>query len=421
MDISITPHALSGSIESVPSKSRAHRLLICGALSDGENELCIRTVSRDIEATLDCLRSLGSTIEKTDAGYKFLPFSHTTDSAILPCGESGSTLRFLLPVAGALGKDAIFALSGRLPERPIGPLSEALTAHGMKITRLANGNLSVSGTLQSGAYSLRSDISSQFISGLLFALPLLSGDSTLTLSGKIESAPYVAMTEAALKESGIDFEKCENTYYIPGGQQYRPPARINVEGDWSGAAFFLVAGAISGPVKISGLSHTSLQGDKEIINILKAFGAKCTTEKDGITVSPGPLLGQTVDASQIPDLVPIVAVLGAAAKGRTEITGALRLRLKESDRLKTVSAMLSALGGKITETADGLIIEGGMPLPGGTVDSAGDHRIAMSGAIASLLSKGNVVIQGAECVEKSYPNFWEHFAILGGMLERSAW
>ncbi len=419
MHITITPHALSGSIQGVPSKSQAHRLLICGALSRGESRLLIREVSRDIEATADCLRALGSSIEKTDDGYKILPYAHTKATATLPCGESGSTLRFLLPLAGALGKDAIFQLSGRLPERPIGPLQEALEDHGMTVTRLANGILSVSGVLQSGAYSVRSDISSQFISGLLFALPLLSGDSTLSLLGTVESAPYIEMTEAALQKAGIYFEKRENTYYIPGGQQYTLPTPLAVEGDWSGAAFFLVAGAISGPIQICGLSSASLQGDKEILRLIEAFGGNFTIEKNIVTVSPGKLLGQTVDASQIPDLVPILAVLGAAAKGRTEITGASRLRLKESDRLKTVSAMLSALGAKISETDDGLSIEGGYPLSGGTVDSAGDHRIAMSAAIASLLSTGRVTIQGAACVEKSYPAFWDHLALCGGILERS--
>ncbi len=416
MEITISPHRLCGTIESIASKSQAHRLLICAALSKKETTLLLNESSADIDATARCLSALGAKMQRTADGFTILPIAKETAAKTADCGESGSTLRFLLPVAGALGKETRFALFGRLPKRPLSPLWEELCAHGISLSWENENILLLKGQLQSGAYTLPANISSQFISGLLFALPLLSGDSTLTLTGKIESAQYIAMTEDALRRFGIRFTYRENTYYIPGGQTpvRREDTPLRAEGDWSNAAFWLVAGALGDGLTCERIHPASLQGDKEIVRLLSAFGAKVRQDETAVFVQNAPMHGIEIDASQIPDLVPILAVCALSAKGTTRIFGAERLRIKESDRLKTVSAMLRALGGSVLETKDGLIIEGGKPLTGGTVDSAGDHRIAMSAAIASMLCDGQVTVQGAEAVNKSYPKFWEHFLGLGG-------
>ena len=363
----------------------AHRLYICAALADSPTEISCQGTSRDIEATRACLAAM-----KTGEP--------------LPCGESGSTLRFLLPVAAALGLDAEFHMEGRLPQRPMYPLDEQLTLHGAKLSRPENHILTCTGKLTSGDYTLPGDVSSQYISGLLFALPLLDGPSTLTVTGKIESAPYIAMTLDALRQFGICVTIEENVFHIPACG-YKSPGRAQVEGDWSNAAFWLCAGAIGRPMTVTGLHMDSLQGDKAVVERLKQFGAIV----HGSTVEPAALHGIDIDASAIPDLVPVLSVVAAAAEGTTRIYNAQRLRLKESDRIETVCRMLRNLGADVEETEDGLLIHGGKPLQGGTVDSCNDHRIAMSAAIASILCEGEVTVLGAEAVEKSYPDFWRDF------------
>lgn len=384
----ITPSPIGGLVEAISSKSMAHRLMICAALAKEPTQVTYHTTNRDMEATKACLDSM------------------KTGEKPLRCGESGSTLRFLLPVAAALGLDTEFYMEGRLPERPLAPLDEQLTAHGIRLTK--NGRtLSVSGKLQAGDYTLPGDVSSQYISGLLFALPLLNAPSTLTVTGKVESAPYIAMTLDALKTFGIDIKTEGNIYYIPS-RAYVGGGEKKVEGDWSNAAFWLCAGAISKEVTVTGLNPDSLQGDKKILELLKAFGAACTED----TVSPAPLHGIDIDASAIPDLVPILCVAAAKAEGTTRIYNAGRLRLKESDRIESVCRMLTELGADITATEDGMIVHGGKPLMGGTVDSCGDHRIAMAAAVASSICRGEVTILGAEAVNKSYPRFWEDLETL---------
>ncbi len=419
MEISVTPQKIGGTLRIIASKSMAHRLLIAAALSEETMEIECNASSEDIDATVRCLTALGGSIERTKDGFSV---SHILPGKALEadCGESGSTLRFLLPVIGALGKEVRLKLSGRLPKRPLSPLWEELTAHGMSLQREGENVIVCSGKLRGGAYTLPGNISSQFVSGLLFALPLLDEDSTLSLTGKIESKQYIAMTEEAIRTFGIDFTYKDETYTISGNQKYRykEEKMLRVEGDWSNAAFWLSAGALGKKVTLSGLRPDSLQGDKEICRILEKFGAKMETEGETVTALPGALSGISIDAAQIPDLVPVLAVVAAGAKGKTHICGAERLRIKESDRLKTVCAMLQTLGGDIEETEDGLIIEGGKPLRGGRVDSAGDHRIAMSAAIASILCQDTVVVEGAQAVNKSYPGFWEHFALMGGKIER---
>lgn len=419
MEISVTPQKIGGKLQMIASKSQAHRLLIAAALSTQKTDIECNASSEDIDATARCLTAFGASIEKTKKGFSVSPISGDTLS-VADCGESGSTLRFLLPVIGALGKRVRLKLGGRLPHRPLSPLWEELEAHGMSLKREGEDIILCEGKLCGGAFTMPGNISSQFISGLLFALPLLSEDSTLTLTGTIESKQYIAMTEEALRKFGIDFTYNERTYSIRGGQTYRYAVEkpLRVEGDWSNAAFWLSAGALGKKVTLSGLFPDSLQGDKEICRILERFGAVIREEADMVEAAPSALSAISIDAAQIPDLVPILAVVAAGAKGETHIYGAARLRIKESDRLKTVCAFLTALGGDIEETTDGLIIRGGKPLGGGTVDSAGDHRIAMSAAIASILAEGTVTISGAEAVRKSYPDFWAHFEALGGKIER---
>ena len=388
----ITPSHLSGTIQAIPSKSMAHRLFICAALSGEPTQIECQGTSKDIEATRACLAAMEGDCR-------------------LPCGESGSTLRFLLPVAAALGLDAAFLMEGRLPRRPLHPLDEQLTAHGVTLSRPQPDVLKISGKLTPGAYTLPGDVSSQYISGLLFALPLLDAPSTLTVTGKIESGPYIEMTLDALRQFGVHVTMEENIFHIPAAS-YRSPGKARVEGDWSNAAFWLCAGALGKPVTVTGLNPDSLQGDKAVVEILSAFGAKAQQSGDAVTVSPGRLHAVDMDAAAIPDLVPVLSVVAAAAVGTTRIYNAQRLRLKESDRIASVRAMLKALGADAEETEDGLLIHGGKPLTGGTVDSCNDHRIAMAAAIASVICQNPVTVLGAEAVEKSYPNFWRDFAQL---------
>ena len=382
---------ISGTIPAIASKSAAHRLYICAALADKPTEITCQTTSKDIEATKACLAAM----KRGDTR--------------LPCGESGSTLRFLLPVAAALGLEADFFLEGRLPDRPLAPLDAQLTAHGVTLSRPRREVLHISGKLTPGDYVLPGNVSSQYISGLLFALPLLDGPSTLTVTGSVESAPYIAMTLDALAQFGVQPELHDNVYTI-APTPYVSPNTAVVEGDWSNAAFWLCAGALSGPVTVTGLKPDSLQGDREIVELLKRFGAKTEESGDSVTVSPGPLTARDIDAAAIPDLVPVLSIVAAAAAGTTRIYNAGRLRIKESDRIKTVLALLTAIGVDAEETADGLRIHGGKALTGGVVDSANDHRIAMAAAVASAICP--VTVTGAEAVQKSYPKFWEDLSIL---------
>ena len=404
-------------IKAISSKSEAHRLLICAALSDGQTSIVCNDTNEDISATVNCLNSLGAKIvrEKNDSGemtYIVSPISEPPKYVSFDCGESGSTLRFLLPVVAALGIECDIYMHGRLPERPLSPLYELLTENGVSISPQGSNPLHVSGKLNAGDYSIVGNISSQFISGLLFALPFTDGDSTLTMTGKLESTPYITMTEQALELFGAGITNVGNIFYIKPKQRLSTPKEVIVGGDWSNAAFFLCAGAIGCQrVTVEGLDLNSAQGDREIINILKRMGASISRSGNCITVSRADLFGIEIDASQIPDLVPVVSVVASVAMGKTRIYNASRLRLKESDRIQSVCQMLTALGADITETNDGMIIHGKSKLTGGAVSSYNDHRIAMSAAVASLVCKNPVTVEGIEAVNKSYPAFLSDFII----------
>ena len=411
----VLPGERSGSLRICASKSQAHRLLICAALSEDETLLHCDGLSQDIQASIRCLCALGAEIQAEGDRLQVRPIRRIPEGeAALYCRESGSTLRFLLPVAGALGAAGRFHREGRLAERPLAPLDRALREKGVSIWEEGE-QLCFRGALQPGAYSLPGDVSSQYISGLLMALPRLPGESSLTVTGELESAGYVAMTEQALRLSGLRFARQGNSYRIPGGQTGRLPAELFVEGDYSNAAFFLAVGALSSAgVTVRGLDPASAQGDREILTILRRMGAVVEQEGDAVTVRRGRLKALEIDAAPIPDLVPVLSVLAALAEGETHIRRAGRLRLKESDRLRSTAAMLEALGGQVEELPDGLVIQGRERLDGGTTDAWGDHRIAMAAAVAACGCRGAVTVVGAQAVDKSYPRFWADFDSLTG-------
>lgn len=412
MNVSIRPAPLSGEIAAIASKSDAHRLLILSALSEGETQVRMGQRSEDIDRTIDCLKALGAEISPEPDGVRVRGIERPAEDPLLDCGESGSTFRFLLPVAAALCAHARFTGGGRLPERPVGELMRAMAEHGVAFSA-EHLPFSTSGRMTGGGYTLPGNVSSQYLTGLLLALPLLEQSSTVTLTTRLESAAYVEITLAALKRFQIDIPAKNGVYRISGGQRYRSPGELTAEGDWSNAAFFLAAGALEKPVRVTGLRLNSPQGDKAILDALMAFGAPVSAAGDAVLVSPAPLCGCEIDVGNTPDLLPVLAVLGTCASGETRLVNAARLRLKESDRLASVSAMLQALGGHVQQKQDALLIRGG-GLTGGEVDSFHDHRIAMAAAVASVRCKEAVTILHADAVNKSYPAFFEDFNKLGG-------
>ncbi len=407
--VELTPGTYAGEVCIPSSKSVAHRLLICAALGTEKTTLLIDGFSKDILATAKCLRALGAGIEAKGRRIRVTPIQKPVGGGLLPCGESGSTLRFLLPVAGALGVSGYFKMEGRLPERPMQVYEDVLRAHGMEISR--DGSfLRFGGQLRSGDYSLPGDVSSQYFSGLLMALPRLSGGSAVTAEGTLESAGYIRLTEDALALSGVKIEREGQRWHIPGSQPFTLPGVLRMEGDWSNAAFFLCMGALSEQgVSVHGLNLASAQGDMAVLDILRQFGASVEASDGEVTVRRAELRPVTIDAADIPDLVPVLSVLACGARGDTRIINAARLRMKESDRLQTTAKLISDLGGAVDELPDGLVIHGTGSLTGGRVDSCGDHRIAMSAAVAAGLCRESVMIGGADCVQKSYPAFWEDF------------
>lgn len=395
MDLTITPRLLRGEITAIPSKSMAHRMLICAAFSQEPTNLICPTTNQDIEATAQCLEALGICIERRRWEYHVSPVNRIPEMAVLNCHESGSTLRFLLPIVGALGINTTFKMEGRLPQRPLSPLWEEMERMGCKLKYISENELECSGKLRSGEYFIYGSVSSQFISGLLFATSLMDSDSKIIIIGNLESAPYVTMTQKVMELFGVNTDN----FYIKGGQQYHSPGTITVEGDWSNGAFFLAAKALGNTVEIKGLSPDSEQGDRAAEQLLPALSQNIT-----------------VSAADIPDLIPILSVVAAANQGAV-FTDIQRLRLKESDRVASVIAMIQALGGKAEQTESTLTVFG-TGLTGGTVDAHRDHRIAMSAAIAATVCTEPVTIMGAECVIKSYPSFWDEYKKLGGHYEQ---
>ena len=398
MDITIQPGILSGTVSAIPSKSQAHRYLICAAFADQPTKLICPETNQDIEATADCLRLICQNISRTDYGYDITPCRYTdkpADTLYLNCHESGSTLRFLLPIAGALGRDVVFELEGRLPQRPLSPLWEEMQRMGCHLQFISENRLHCTGQLRAGDYYMDGGISSQFITGLLFALSLLEDDSRIHILGKLESRPYVDMTQYAMARFGVEADH----FHIQGGQIYRSPGTIEVEGDWSNGAFWLAAQALGSPLAVTRLDPHSLQGDRAAQTLIPSL-------REHITIS----------AADIPDLVPVLSVVAAANNGAV-FTDIRRLRMKESDRVASVISMIENLGGKAEADENNLRIYG-TGLRGGAVNACKDHRIAMSAAIAATICKDPVTILGAECVNKSYPAFWDEYRRLGGIYEQ---
>lgn len=410
-NITIKPRMLKGRVKVPPSKSIAHRAIIAAVLSKGDCTIGNVALSADIEATLNGIRALGSkyTYSKKDGRVSIGTRKRSGGNIEIDCGESGSTLRFLIPIALLSGKKIKLIGHGRLMQRPMEPYLKMFSMHG--ISCITEGNcMYLDGKLKSGAYEIEGNISSQFITGLLFALPLAEGDSEIIVTTTAESRGYIDLTLDVLKKFGIRVENHNYMrYVIPGGQSYKAQNFI-VEGDYSQAAFFLVAGAIGGDVVCEGLSADSLQGDREIIDIIKRTGAKIEEKDGGIRArQTGVMHGITVDAREIPDLVPIISVLLAFCRGESNIINAGRLRMKESDRLEAICSELGHLGADITEGADSLKIVGRQVLESNNVSSRNDHRIAMALAIAAQRCEGLdiTIIDAGEAVKKSYPDFFE--------------
>jgi len=396
VNVTIHPGQLQGTVAAPPSKSHAHRLLIAAALAEGECRIHCPLENADIEATVRCLKALGAKIQRDGEYLKVSgALSRTGEKAVLDCGESGSTLRFLIPLCACLSRETILTGAGRLPSRPNGPLLDAIRENGA-IYEGQGLPLFMGGGMKNGRYALPGNVSSQYFTGLLLALPLLKEDSILIYTSPLESMPYVDITLSVLHQFGIEAEPMENGWRIPGGQKYVSPGEAKVEGDWSAAAFWLGANHLGSRVKVEGMNEKSPQGDKAIGELLQKIGSE-------------------MDVTDTPDLMPILSAVAAAVPGKTRITGAARLRIKESDRLAAMAKVIRALGGEAVETEDGIIILGGA-LKGGVVNGMNDHRVVMSAAIAATVCKGSVTILGAQAADKSYPGFFKEFAKLGGII-----
>ena len=440
MDLQIIPKKLSGTVTPPPSKSQAHRLIIAAALADGVSTLHNVALSQDIEATLRCITALGGGWAETAPGTLTITGiggrkSTTGELPLLDCGESGSTLRFFIPIALAVAGGGIFTGHGRLMERPQGPYFQLFDKKGIFYEQ-KDGALTVRGALTPGEYALPGNVSSQFFTGLLFALPLLDGPSVIRSTTEVESRDYITITREVLKTAGVktsrsgDFRRLD----VPGGA-YRS-FEAAVEADWSQAAFWYTAQGLGNPLTIQNMNLKSIQGDRVMADFAEMLRGEPLS--GGITAAvpiwgptgsgqvqsrpspdrPGwttPCVGSvSLPLTHCPDLAPPLAAWGALLNGALYLKDAARLRIKESDRIATIAAALTALGAEVHEEPDRLILVGKPSLPGGTVDSVNDHRIAMMAAIAATGCAGPVTIRGAECVKKSYPDFWEVYQSLGG-------
>ena len=395
MDIKITPARLSGTVQAIASKSLAHRYLICAALAERETTIECAETSADIEATVHCLSALGAQIARAEGCFYIKPIREFPTKATLCCGESGTTLRLLLPLVGAAGITAEFHMAGRLPERPIAPLCSEMERMGCCLTHTQSNVIRCTGKLKPGNYQIDGSISSQFISGLLIAMSIMDGQSQLSIAGIPVSTPYVRMTQKVLKEFGGETKG----FSVKGRYPLQSIGHITVEGDWSNSAFFLGAEALGEDVSVTGLQAQSIQGDRVVMELFEQLQHYTT-----------------IDLTDNPDLLPILAVVAACKQGAT-FSGIAHLRYKESDRIASVMQLLDALGVSSDVAGNTFTVFPG-PFHGGIVDCFSDHRIAMSAAIAATRADSPVTILGADCVVKSYPSFWEEYRKLGGLYEQ---
>ena len=407
MNVTITPAKLKGTVIPPPSKSQAHRVLIAAALAGGVSRIDNAALSQDIEATLRCLRALGTGVQREGKALMIHGLGNSIRQGlpfpVLDCGESGSTLRFLIPVALAVCGKGAFTGHGRLMERPQTPYFDIFREKGVFWERIGN-LLEVKGTLAPGEYRLRGDVSSQFVTGLLYALPLLDGDSEIVLTSPLESRGYVDMTLDALGLFGVYPEARENGFFIPGNQRFQPQ-NFSIEADWSQAGFWYAAKLLGSPLEVGGMDPGSAQGDRVVLDQYAKLSGPGEVE---------------LDVSDCPDLAPPLAAMAALRPGVTRLTNAARLRIKESDRLAAVTRVLNAMGAQVTEHWTSLTVRGKDRLAGGVkVDSFNDHRIAMMAAVAATRCIKPIAITGAECVAKSYPTFWDDYEMLGGKIQKS--
>jgi 3-phosphoshikimate 1-carboxyvinyltransferase len=414
--VKIDKSFLSGDYYAVPSKSESHRAIIAASLANGVSYINNIALSQDVLATIKCMMKLGAEITVKDKSLVIRGTSSKHLIEDLDCVESGSTLRFLMPIAAALGTTATFLGQGNLPHRPIVDYLTVFRKHNIDVKTHGGLPLTIKGQLTSGKYEIKGNISSQYISGLLMALPLLKGDSEIILTTPLQSANYVDMTLKTLSQFGIKIEKTKKGYFVKGGQEYIP-FDATIEGDWSQGAFFLVGGAINGDIKVHGLNLDSVQADRTIFDIIKDFGGDISVSDDVISVKKSALKGTTVDCENIPDIVPIISLLGANAEGLTTLKGIERLRYKESDRVEGIINGLRAIGYLCGENEDSIEISGyKVHSKKEVIKGQNDHRIVMTFAIAGSLD-GDVVITDKNAINKSYPNFFEHFEKLGGKYE----
>ena len=409
-DIKVINRFPRGIVTPPPSKSLGHRALICAALASlagGKSRIFGLGQSEDISATLDGIRALGAEAEPDGEALLVRP-GHGVRERRIDCGESGSTLRFLIPIAALDGGQTVFTGHGRLLERPMNDYAGLFSAAGIEFSHDEN-EVRVRGRLRGGDYALAGNVSSQFVSGMLMALPLAEGDSRLSLTTALESSAYVDMTLDVMKSFGIQVERPDGAaFIIRGGQRYAA-ADYTVEGDYSQAAFFLAAAALGRDVRCAGLNPLSRQGDRAMLDVLRSMGAEVEWQGDTVAACAGKLHAVTVDAAEIPDLVPVISALCCFCEGTSRIINAGRLRFKESDRLSAMAAELRALGADIIEGEDSLTINGAARLAGGRADAHGDHRVAMALAVAAIGCESPVILSGGQSVKKSYPGFWEDF------------
>lgn len=414
--IKITPTKLTGKVKIPPSKSLAHRAIICAALAQGKSKIRNIQYSQDIKATIRALRALGTTII-TYNNYIIVDgrTTFTKQNSSIDCVESGSTLRFMVPISIRKQNRVHFVGQGNLGKRPLATFYEIFEQQNIKYTYSKDVlDLVIEGVLQPGDFHIPGNISSQFISGLLFALPLLDGNSTITVTSPLESRGYIDLTLQMLELYGIVITHDNyQTFNIVGNQKYQPQ-EYYVEADFSQAAFYLVAGAIGNDVTLLDLNLQSLQGDKQTLQILESMGATIMITEEGVTVKGENLHGITIDASQCPDVIPVISVACSVAKGESKIINAGRLRIKECDRIEATTSQLQVLGVNANQTTTTIEINGDTLLHGGKCKSYDDHRIAMMLAIAATVADGEVVIDNKECVKKSYPSFWDDYKRLGG-------
>ncbi len=413
--IKLHPGRLSGVLSVPPSKSVAHRAIICAALAKEESVVSPVDVSDDMRATLQCMTALGAHwVREGDnlriCGQAFTPAQHPH----MDCLESGSTLRFVIPLTLALTGGGTFLTKGRLKERPLGPFEAVFAPLGITLAKTDSG-FDAKGQLAPGRYELPGDVSSQFITGLLLALPLLQGDSEIKLTTAMESEGYVQLTLDAMEGFGVTTKRpAPDWFVIPGGQRYKARS-CHVEGDYSQAAVMLCAGALGSSVSIKGLNPDSRQGDKAVIDLLQKMGASYSADGGVCSMHADRLRGTIIDGSQIPDVLPMLALVMSLAQGESRIENAGRLRIKECDRLEATVMELSKLGAKIRAEGDTIFISGQEHLSGGTtVHSRDDHRMAMMLSIAALHCIEPVVLENPACVTKSWPSYWDDYLALGG-------